>query len=149
MLRAVVTNKICAPRFGRFSCPSRCSDPGLVSAARSAQRVVGMSCSTYLYDLKRKGEGTLKLRIKEITDTPVHCGYGRVHVLLRREGHRNIVRRIHRIRREQSRSLRLKRLRRNWAAKWRQPKQLCTPINELWSMDFVASTQPTDASCAC
>ncbi len=27
------------------------------------------------------------MRIKEITDTRVHYGYRRVHVMLRREGH--------------------------------------------------------------
>ena len=104
----------------------------------NALRVVGMSCSTYLYEKKRRGEEALKLRIKEITDTRVHYGYRRVHVLLRREGHRDNVKRIYRIYREQGLSLRLKRPRRNKAAKWRQPKQMCTEMNELWSMDFVA-----------
>ena len=36
---------------------------------RNALRVVGMSCSTYLYESKRRGEDALKMRIKEITDT--------------------------------------------------------------------------------
>lgn len=32
----------------------------------------------------------------------------------------------------------LKRPRRNNATKWRQPKQICAGINDLWSVDFVA-----------
>ncbi len=105
---------------------------------RNALRVVSMSCCTYLYESKRRGEDALKLRIKEITDTRVRYGYRRVQVLLRREGHRDNVKRIYWIYREQGLSLRLKRPRRNKAAKWRQPNQMCTAINELWSMDFVS-----------
>ena len=66
------------------------------------------------------------------------CGYRRVHVLLRREGHTDNVKRIYRLYREEGLSLRLKRPRRNKAAKLRQPKQLARAINEIWSMDFVA-----------
>lgn len=33
----------------------------------------------------------LKMRIKEITETRVHYGYRRVHVLLPREGHTDNV----------------------------------------------------------
>ena len=54
---------------------------------RNALRVVKMSASTYLYKSVRKDESALKMRIKEITETRVHYGYRRVHVLLRREGH--------------------------------------------------------------
>lgn len=105
---------------------------------RNALRVVGMSCSTYRYESRRRDETALKMRIKEITDTRVHYRYRRVHVMLRREGHQDNVKRVYRLYREQGLSLRLKRPRRNKAAKWRQPKQICTAINELWSMDFVA-----------
>jgi len=105
---------------------------------RNALRVVKMSASTYLYKSVRKDESALKMRIKEITDTRVHYGYRRVHVLLRREGHTDNVKRIYRLYREEGLSLRLKRPRRNKAAKLRQPKQLAHAINEIWSMDFVA-----------
>ena len=105
---------------------------------RNALRVVKMSASTYLYVSQRKDEGLLKARIKEITDTRVHYGYRRVHVMLRREGHMDNVKRVYRLYREEGLSLRLKRPRRNTAAKLRQPKQLAHAINEIWSMDFVA-----------
>ncbi len=78
------------------------------------------------------------MRIKEITNTRVHYGYRRVHVMLRREGFRDNVKRVYRLYREAGLSLRLKRPRRNKAARWRQPTQLVTAINDIWSMDFVA-----------
>lgn len=106
---------------------------------RNALRVVKMSTSTYLYKAVKKDESALKMRIKEITDTRVHYGYRRVHVMLRREGHRDNVKRVYRLYREEGLSLRLKRPRRNKAAKLRQPKQLAHAMNEIWSMDFVAN----------
>jgi putative transposase len=105
---------------------------------RNALRIVKMSASTYLYISRRKDESVLKSRIKEITDTRVHYGYRRVHVMLRREGHMDNVKRVYRLYREEGLSLRLKRPRRNKAAQLRQPKQLAHAINEIWSMDFVA-----------
>ena len=78
------------------------------------------------------------MRIKEITDTRVHYGYRRVHVMLRREGHADNVKRVYRLYRAEGLSLRLKRPRRNKAAKLRQPEQFAFAINEVWSMDFVA-----------
>lgn len=97
-----------------------------------------MSTSTYLYKPVKKDESVLKMRIKEITQTRVHYGYRRVHVLLRREGHKDNVKRVYRLYREEGLSLRLKRPRRNKAAQLRQPKQLARAINEIWSMDFVS-----------
>jgi putative transposase len=108
---------------------------------RNVLRVVKMSASTYLYKtVKKKDESALKMSTKEITDTRVHYGYRRVHVLLRREGHTDNVKRICRLYRVEVEGLsqRLKRQRRNKAAKLRQPKQLANAVNEIWSMDFVA-----------
>lgn len=105
---------------------------------RNALRLVKMSASTYLYQPVKKDESALKMRIQEITDTRVHYGYRRVHVMLRREGHMDNVKRVYRLYREEGLSLRLKRPRRNKAAKLRQPKQLAQAVNEIWSMDFVA-----------
>jgi putative transposase len=105
---------------------------------RQALRIVRMSASSYLYVSQRRDESVLKAHIKEITDTRVHYGYRRVHVMLRREGHVDNVKRVYRLYREEGLSLRLKRPRRNKAAQRRQPKQLAHAINEIWSMDFVA-----------
>ena len=60
-----------------------------------------------------------KMGIKEITETRVHYGYRCVHVLLRREGHRDNVKRVYRLYREEGLSLRLKRPMRTKVAKLR------------------------------
>jgi hypothetical protein len=57
---------------------------------RDALRLVKMSASTYLYKPVKKDESALKMRTKEITQTRVHYGYRRVHVLARREGHKDL-----------------------------------------------------------
>ena len=61
-----------------------------VCSQRLDLRTVRMSASTYLYIPQRKDESVLKARIKEITDTRVHYGYRRGHVMLRREGHMDL-----------------------------------------------------------
>jgi len=85
-----------------------------------------------------KDESALILRMKEITQTRVHYGYRRVHVMLRREGFKDNHKRVYRLYREQGLSLRHKRPKRNKAAKLRQPKTTAQHVNQMWSMDFVA-----------
>jgi putative transposase len=78
------------------------------------------------------------MRIKEIAATRVHYGYRRVQVMLKREGWPDNHRRVYRLYQAEGLSLRLKRPKRNKSARLRQPKQVATAINEIWSMDFVA-----------
>ncbi len=111
------------------------------ASERQALRMVCMSAAAFRYRSTAREAGGLRLRIKEITDTHVHYGYRRVHVLLRREGYQDNVKRVHRLYREAGLSLRLKRPRRTKAAKCRQPKQQFSFINETWGMDFVADAQ--------
>lgn len=68
----------------------------------------------------------------------VHYGYRRVHVLLRREGWKDNHKRVYRLYRAEGLSLRHRRPKRNKAARLRQPKQLVSAMNEIWSMDFVS-----------
>jgi len=78
------------------------------------------------------------MRIKEITEVRVHYGSPRVYVMLRREGWKDNHKRVERIYQELGLSLRHKRPRRNKSARLRQPQQIVTRINEIWSMEFVA-----------
>ena len=80
------------------------------------------------------------MRIKEIANSRVHYGYRRVHVMLRREGWQDNVKRVYRLYQEQGLSLRMKRPKCNKSARLRQPKQLVTAMNQIWSMDFVADS---------
>jgi len=97
-----------------------------------------MSRSLYRYQSVRQDATALVMRIKEIANTRVHYGYRRVYAMLRREGWQDNVKRVYRLYQEQGLSLRMKRPKRNKSARLRQPKQLVTAMNQIWSMDFVA-----------
>lgn len=58
--------------------------------------------------------------------------------MLKREGWTDNHKRVYRLYQEEGLSLRLKRPKRNKAARLRQPKHLVTAMNQIWSMDFVA-----------
>lgn len=65
----------------------------------------------------------------------LHYGHRRVHVQLQREGSRDNHKRVYRLYRDQGLSLRLKR---NKAAKNRQPLLQANHTNHIWGMDFVS-----------
>jgi len=100
--------------------------------------VLRISRSVYGYRSRARDARPLVARIKEIAATRVHYGYRRVHVLLRREGWRDNCKRGYRLYRAEGLSLRHCRPRRNKSARLRQPRQLVSTMNEIWSMDFVA-----------
>ena len=97
-----------------------------------------LSRTVYRYQSAAADSSALQMRIKEITQTRVHYGYRRVHVLLRREGFKDNHKRVYRLYRQQGLSLRHKRPRRNKAAQLRQPQMQAQRANQMWSMDFVA-----------
>lgn len=97
-----------------------------------------ISRSSFRYRSVAADDSALRLRIREITETRVHYGYRRVHVMLRREGWRDNHKRIYRLYSEQGLSLRLKRPRRNKSAQRRQPQPQGLYPNHIWGMDFVS-----------
>jgi putative transposase len=99
---------------------------------------MGLQRSVYYYQSVARDSQVLSHRIREITQTRVHYGYRRVHVLLKREGFKDNHKRVYRLYRQQGLSLRHKRPRRNKAAQLRQPHQQADHANQIWSMDFVA-----------
>lgn len=105
---------------------------------RQTCALLKISRSVYLYQSQARDSAALTMRIKEITATRVHYGYRRVHVLLRREGWHDNVKRVYRLYRAAGLTLRHRRPKRNKSAQLRQPKQLVRSMNEIWSMDFVA-----------
>ena len=63
------------------------------ASMRKACAVIKLSRVVYLYKSNARDNSALVMRMKEITQTRVHYGYRRVHVMLRREGFYNPVRR--------------------------------------------------------
>ena len=114
----------------------------LIDSYRASERQVcqamQLSRTVYRYQSIAADSSALQMRIKEITQTRVHYGYRRVHVLLKREGFKDNHKRVYRLYRQQGLSLRHKRPRRNKAAQLRQPHKQAQRANQMWSMDFVA-----------
>ena len=100
--------------------------------------VLQLSRSVYYYKSVARDSSVLSMRIREITETHVHYGYRRVHVLLRREGWPDNHKRVYRLYKAQGLSLRHKRPRRNKSARLRQPQQVADYPNHIWGMDFVS-----------
>ena len=72
-----------------------CTDWGV--SIRHACRVMEVDTSTYHYKSRRREQAGLEARIREIAQVRVRYGYRRVHVLLRREGWADNIKRVYRI----------------------------------------------------
>lgn len=104
---------------------------------RRACRVLEVERSSYHYKPRRRDQAGLEARIKEIAQVRVRYGYRRVHVLLRREGWSDNVKRIYRIYRNLGLSLRRRPLKRRVRAKLRSDRSVPMRPNDVWAMDFV------------
>ena len=107
-----------------------------VSIKRAAA-VCLLARSLVYYKAHGRDDRAVRQRIKEIAATRVRYGMARIHVLLRREGWCDNHKRVRRIYREEGLNLRLRRPRRNKAARHRSEQPPLTAPNECWSMDFV------------
>jgi len=67
------------------------------ASMRKACAVIKLSRVVYLYQSHARDSSALVMRMKEITQTRVHYGYRRVHVMLRREGFRDNHKRVYRL----------------------------------------------------
>lgn len=105
---------------------------------RHALRIVAMSRSAFSYKAKARDCGAVPLWMREIEQTRVHYGCGRMFVVLRREGWRDSHKHVQRIYKGGGLSLRHCRPRRSSSARRRQPITVATAPNALWEMDFVS-----------
>jgi putative transposase len=98
---------------------------------RRAYALVGLGRSTCRHRSRRPGDQALRGLATERR----RFGYRRLHVLLRREGHRINLKRIYRLCREEGLTVRRRRRRRR-IARGTLPAGPTRP-NERWSLDFV------------
>jgi len=109
----------------------------LAISERRACRLVGLSRTT-LRRVVEEGPQTiaLKARIIDLAHARRRFGYRRIHDLLRREGVQANHKRVYRLYREASLSVR-KRRRRKLVMVDRQALHVPSAPNEVWSIDFV------------
>jgi len=100
---------------------------------------VGMWRATYAYRLRDKGDGLLRVRLRELAEQRRRFGCPRLHVMLKRESLVVNHKRTERIYREEGLSLRLKK-RKKKAAVLRVMLPQAEYADQRWSMDFVADS---------
>lgn len=88
-------------------------------------------------------DSVLRLRIREITETCVHYGYRRAHILLKQEGWQDNHKRIYSIYREQRLSLRLKRPHRNKSTQRHHSlRGFIRTMSGAWILSLMLCLQP-------
>jgi len=97
-----------------------------------------MGPSTYHYRAHRREDRPLRSRIREIANTRIRFGFGRIRTVLKREGWKDNHKRVYRIYREEGLNLRRKRPRRSKAAAHRMERPANTELYGCCSMDFVS-----------
>ncbi len=106
---------------------------------RRSCRLVGVCRATYAYRLRDKGDGLLRVRLRELAEQRRRFGCPRLHVMLKRESLVINHKRTERIYREEGLSLRLKK-RKKKAAVLRVMLPQAEHADQRWSMDFVAES---------
>jgi transposase InsO family protein len=103
---------------------------------RRACSIVGADRKMIRYRSRRRPEGELRTRLRDLANERRRFGYRRLFVLLRREGETSGVNRIYRLYREEGLTVRKRRARRR-AVGTRVPIPVEARPNARWSLDFV------------
>lgn len=109
---------------------------------RRACKAMGFCRMTIRYETRRSDDDRLRERMKALAHERRRFGYRRIHVLLKREGHRVNHKKLFRLYREEKLTVR-KRGGRKRAIGTRAPILVPMTANDRWSLDFV-SDQLTD-----
>ncbi|MBB4861083.1 transposase InsO family protein [Novosphingobium chloroacetimidivorans] len=93
--------------------------------------------SSYHYRGKGTEQAQLKKRIKEIAETRVCYGYGRIHVLFRRNTWEVNGKRVYRLHKELGLQLHKKAPKRRVQAKLREGRCVASRVDDVWALEFV------------
>jgi putative transposase len=104
---------------------------------RRACAILDINRKMLHYRSVKRDDPVLRGRIKEIAWTRIRYGYKRITVLLRREGWAVNIKRVRRIYREESLSLRARTPKRRRSAIAREERVTPTAPNQSWAMDFM------------
>lgn len=97
-----------------------------------------LSHCMYYYLYQRRYERALRSRIREIAITRFRYGYGRIYILLRREGWRDNKKRVYRVYKEEGLNLRSKRPRRSKTGAHRLERSSGVGLHDVWRMAIVS-----------
>jgi putative transposase len=103
---------------------------------RRACSIISADRTMVRYRSRRPPDTELRARLRELANERRRFGYRRLFILLRREGERSGINRIHRLYREEGLVVRKRRARRK-AVGVRVPILLEANPNARWSLDFV------------
>lgn len=103
---------------------------------RRACQIIGTDRATIRYRSRRRDDGAVRVRLRELAAERRRFGYRRLHVLLRLEGYVVNRKKTQRLYREEGLVVRRRRGRRR-AVGVRAPLAVAALPNERWSLDFV------------
>lgn len=126
-----------APKAKRACVEAIVSDYSLTQ--RRACELVGACRGTVRYKSYRKSDESLRERIEQIAYEKKRFGYRRIHIILKREGHRINHKKVFRIYQELKLKVQ-KRKSRKRAIGIRCGREVAQMPNECWSLDFVHDT---------
>jgi putative transposase len=106
---------------------------------RGACRLLGAFRSMVRYQQRRRDDGVLIDRLRELAQQRPRFGYRRLHALLRREGEEVNHKRVYRLYRAQGLAV-PRRQRKRVAAGRGQPVRIGDRPDEHWSLDFMSDT---------
>jgi len=106
---------------------------------RRACGLIQMDRSSYRYRPRPRDDGDMRALLLELAAQRPRFGYRRLHVLLGREGVVVNHKKVQRLYREESLSIRRKK-RKRVAQVPRKPKPTPSRVGERWSMDFMQDT---------
>ncbi len=104
---------------------------------RRACRLIGVDRSSFQYERKGGGDGSVRARLRELANERRRFGYRRLAIMLGREGMRMNLKKIYRLYREERLMVR-RRGGRKRALGTRAPMAVPQEPNQRWSLDFVS-----------
>lgn len=129
--------KLVKPKVKRTAVDYVVSGFGL--SKRRALQLVHLCWASYVYRGKDKGDDDLRKRMHEIAQQRRRFGAPRIYTMLRREGWKMNHKKVERLYKEESLSLRLRK-RKRLPARQRIPLAVPDAPNKCWSMDFVSDS---------
>jgi putative transposase len=118
-------------------------------SARRACALMRLSRSRWHHRSSRPSDTPLRERLKELAGLRPRWGYQRLHVLLRREGHRVNHKKVLRLYREEGLAVARRRRRTKRVATARVPLPTPRERTERWSMDFLSDALGTGRPFRC